>query len=98
MLAHYGAEAHPPRWQPLRSELGELELLLRRKEDLEQLLQQERNRQHALGQRPGVPDAVGRSLERIIGALEQQLAELEQTIKRHVQQHAELRTSAKRLQ
>lgn len=97
MLAHYGAEAHPPRWQPLPAELGELELLLRRKEDLEQLLRQERNRQHALGQRPGVPEAVGRSLERVIGALEQELAELEQTIKRHVQQHAELRESAKRL-
>jgi len=97
MLAHYGAEAHPPHWQMLPAEVNELELLLRRKEDLELLLQQERNRQHALGQRPGVPEAVGRSLERIIGALEQELAELEQTIKRHIKQHAELRDGAKRL-
>jgi transposase len=97
MLAHYGAEAHPPRWQPLPAEVNELELLLRRREDLEQLLRQERNRQHALGQRPGVPDAVGRSLERVIGALEQELAELEQSLKRHLAQHAELRATAKRL-
>jgi transposase len=98
MLAHYGAEVHPVRWQPLPAELSELELLLRRKEDLEQLLRQERNRQHALTQRPGVPEAVGRSLERVIGALQQELAELEQTIKQHLKQHAELRTAAKRLQ
>jgi transposase len=73
-------------------------LLLRRKEDLEQLLRQEKNRQHALGQRPGVPEAVGRSLERVIGALEQELADLEQALKRHRQQYAELRSLAKRLQ
>jgi transposase len=82
----------------LPAELNELELVLRRKEDLEKLLRQERNRQHALGGRAGVPAAVGRSLERIIGALEQELAELEQTIKRHLGQPAELRNAAKRLQ
>ena len=97
MLAHYGAEVQPPLWQPLPAEVNELELLLRRKEDLEQLLRQEKNRQHALGQRPGVPAAVGKSLERVIGALEQELDELEQTIKRHLGQHAELRRLAKRL-
>jgi transposase len=97
MLAHYGAEVRPPRWQPVPAEVSELELLLRRKEDLEQLLRQEQNRKHALGQRPGVPEAVGKSLERVIGALEQELDELEQTIKRHLGQHAELRRVAKRL-
>jgi transposase len=97
MLAHYGAEVRPPRWQPVPAEVAELELLLRRKEDLEQLLRQEQNRQHALGQRPGVPEAVGKSLERVIGALEQELEELEQGIKRHLGQHAELRSLAKRL-
>lgn len=97
MLAQYGAETDPPRWQPLPAEVNQLELLLRRKEDLEQLLRQEKNRQHALGQRPGVPEAVGRSLERVIGALEQELAELEQAIKRHMQQYAELGRIAKRL-
>lgn len=97
MLAQYGAETDPPRWQPLPAEVNQLELLLRRKEDLEQLLRQEKNRQHALGQRPGVPEAVGRSLERVIGALEQELADLEQALKRHVQQYAELGRMAKRL-
>jgi transposase len=97
MLAQYGAETDPPAWQPLPAEVNQLELLLRRKEDLEQLLRQEKNRQHALGQRPGVPEAVGRSLERVIGALEQELADLEEAIKRHMRQYAELGSIAKRL-
>jgi transposase len=97
MLAQYGAETDPPHWQPLPAEVNELELLLRRREDLEQLLRQEKNRQHALGKRPGVPEAIGRSLERVIGALEQELAELEQALKRHIRQYGELGRLAKRL-
>jgi transposase len=97
MLAHYGAEAHPPHWQPLPAEVNELELMLRRKEDLEQLLRQELNRQHALRQRPGVPVSVTTSLERVIEALEQELQELEQAIKQHLELHAELKLAAKRL-
>jgi transposase len=97
MLAHYGAEAHPPCWQPLPTEVNELELLLRRKEDLEQLLRQELNRQQALKGRPGVPASVTTSLERVVDALEQELQELEQAIKQHLSAHAELKVAAKRL-
>lgn len=97
MLAHYAAEAHPPCWQPLPAEVNELELMLRRKEDLEQLLRQELNRQHALKGRPGVPASVTSSLERVLDALEQELKELEQAIKQHLKLHAELQATAKRL-
>jgi transposase len=97
VLARFGAETNPPLWQPLPSEVAELEQMLRRKEDLEQMLRQERNRQGTLRQRPGLPEAVKSSLERVIGALEQELADLEQQIKQHVRQHSELQEQARLL-
>jgi transposase len=97
LLARYGAERHPDAWRPLSEEVAELEHLLRRKDDLEQMLRQERNRQGALAQRPGVPFSVPSSLERVIGALEEELAAIERAIKQHLRAHAELLSTAKRL-
>lgn len=65
-LAHYGAE-HPLRdWQPLPPELLELDSLLRRRDDLTQLVVQERNR---LGQ-PALPPAVRANVDTVVQALE----------------------------
>lgn len=97
LLAGYGVERVPPEWHPLPAEVAELEELLRRQEDLEQMLLQERNRQGALRQRPAIPSAVGGSLERVIGALEEELAAIEQEIKQHLCAHAQLRSAVKRL-
>lgn len=97
LLSRYGAERVPAEWHPLPAAVAELEELLRRKEDLEQMLRQERNRQDALGQRPGLPSAVPQSLERVIGALQDELAAIEQAIKQHLRSHAELQAQAKRL-
>jgi transposase len=97
LLARYGAERQPAVWHPLPAAVAELEELLRRKDDLEQMLRQERNRQAALAQRPGVPSWVPSSLERVIGALQDELAAIEQTIKQHLRQHADLQASAKLL-
>jgi transposase len=97
LLARYGAERKPAVWHPLPAAVAELEELLRRKDDLEQMLRQERNRQDALRQRPGMPSAVPSSLERLIGALQDELAAIEDAIKQHLHAHAELRASAKRL-
>jgi transposase len=97
LLARCGAEEAPPAWRPLPPEVSELESLQRRKDDVEQLLRQERNRRHALAHRPGQHPAVRRSLDRSIEALEADLAELEQTIADHLRQHAELRAAVRRL-
>ncbi len=96
-LARFGAEEQPPAWRPLPAEVAELESLQRRKDDVEQLLRQERNRRHALVGRPGQHQAVPRSLERLIAALEAELAELEQAIAGHLRQHTELQAAAQRL-
>lgn len=77
LLARYGAGRHPPTWRPLAAEISALESLLRRKDDVEQLIRQERNRQHALVGRPNVADTVSRTLDRIIAALGETLQEIE---------------------
>ncbi len=91
VLARYGAERQPPPWQPLPAELSELESLLRRQDDLEQMLRQERNRQQALVQRPGVAGAVPPSVERVIEVLEEELRAIKQALQALQRQHASIR-------
>jgi transposase len=97
VLARYGAERQPPRWQPLATEVRELESLLRRKDELEAMLRQERNRQQALGLRPGVARAVPARVQRLIGALEGELREVEQAIAAHQRQQTRLQEQARQL-
>lgn len=98
LLARYGAAEQPPAWQPLPVAVSELDSLLRRKDDIEQMLRQERNRQQTVTRRPHIADAVPTSVNRVIGALEEELAALEQAIKDHLQQHPDLAQAAQRLQ
>ncbi|HEX2184417.1 MAG TPA: IS110 family transposase [Chloroflexota bacterium] len=98
LLAHYGARCQPPAWQPLAAEVSELDSLLRRKTDLEQLLRQERNRQQALAARPGIAAAVPASVARVIGLLEEELRTLEEAIAALQRQHAALAEAAEQLQ
>lgn len=65
MLARYGAERPLPCWQPLKSEVSELEALLRRREEVQGLLQQERNRWQQVQGRPGMHQAVPECIERV---------------------------------
>ena len=48
IIARYGLTMRPAAWQPPRSELAELKLLVREREALLVSLTQERNRRHAL--------------------------------------------------
>lgn len=96
-LARFGAETDPPAWRPLPAEVAELESLQRRKDDVEQVLRQERNRRHALGSRPGQHPAVPQSLDRLIDTLEAELKELDAAIADQLRQHAELHVVERRL-
>lgn len=98
LLAHYGAECSPPAWTALPSEVSELESLLRRRDDLEGLLRQERNRLQQLDGRPGVARAVPPSLEKVIGALEDALAEVEEAIAGHQKQHPSIAKAVQQVQ
>lgn len=97
LLAQYGTERPPPCWHPLAAEVAELERLLRRKDDVEQMLRQERNRRHALAGRPNVAGAVPDTIGRVIAALDETLLALEEAIAAHLRVHAALHEDAKRL-
>lgn len=97
VLARYGAERSLPLWQPLPSAVSELEALLRRREELAGLLQQERNRVQQAQVRPGMHQAVPKSMERVIGVLEEELAQIEQAIADHTARHAQLQQTCLRL-
>lgn len=97
MLADYGAGKEPPDWQPPATEVGELDTLLRRRTDLEQMLRQERNRQEALARRPGVAGAVPQSVKRLIEILEGELEQIDKAIKELQAQHSELEAQAQLL-
>ncbi len=97
LLARYGAEDKPPLWTPLPEEIATLDDLLRRRDDLEQMLRQERNRQSALNSRPAVAASVQASVEQIIGALEEGLQAIEDNLKQHLRSHPDLDRAAKLL-
>lgn len=97
LLAQYGTERQPPTWRPLAAEISELESLLRRKDDVEQMIRQERNRQQALVGRPNVAGAVPGTINRVLAALDETLREIEQAIAAHLRAHPALHEDAKRL-
>lgn len=97
VLAKYGAKEQPPAWHPLPSQVSELEALLRRRDDVTGLLQQERNRHEQVRSRPGMHREVPASVERLIGVLEEELRQIEQAIDDHLTQHPELAQARARL-
>jgi transposase len=98
ILARYGASQPPARWRPLPPELGELESLLDRQDELQQMLQAERNRQAALSHKPARSALVLQTLATMIAALESGLAEIAQAITTHIRSHAELNAKYRLLQ
>ena len=99
VLAQYGAQTPPPGapWQPLPTEVSDLEQLLHQRDDLEELLQRERSRQRLLQARPDIPAAVHESVARLIAALDQERATVEEAIATHVAQHPPLAQTRARL-
>jgi transposase len=96
-LARYGAEQAPTRWQPLSEELCVVESLLRRQEELLQMLQDERNRQSAMGLKRSVAPLVQRGLAKNIAALEADLLDIQQALQTHVAAHPPLQTTLRQL-
>jgi transposase len=97
VLARYTAEQPVRPWQPLSIPVSELESLLRRQDDLEQLLRQERNRQHFIGRRPGVAAAAVASLDRVIAELEAARTAIKQAIRDHLRHYPELQRDVRLL-
>ena len=87
VIARFCAAMSPQPWQPPPAHISQLQALVRRVESVQQMMQQERNRQQA----PGIAEPVRASLERTVGLLEQELVRLREQIADHIHQHPELK-------
>jgi transposase len=81
----------------LPSEVSELYSLLKRRRDLEQLVQQEQNRLQELRGRPGIAAPVLDSLVQVLDALQEALRQVEEAIAAHLRHHAHLHQEMTRL-
>jgi transposase len=84
MLARFGAARRPAPQPPVAASVQELDNLLKRRRDLEQMLQQEQNRRSEWAQRPHMPDAVVSNLGQVIDALQQALDQVNEAIAHHL--------------
>jgi transposase len=97
-LAGYGASQPAAAYRPLPAELSELDSLLNRQIELQQMLRAEHNRQEALAGKPGIAALVRQSLAATIAALQASLAEIEQAVKAHIKAHPKLQAKLQQLQ
>jgi transposase len=90
VLARYGVNEKPGRWQPEAIVIRTLKALLARFDSIEKDLQRERNRQEkaAVSQ---APQAVLGSLAQIIGTLDAERQQLEKLIEEHINHHKQLK-------
>lgn len=87
VLADFCAAMAPPHWTPWPVEVRVLQGLVRRRDAVQDMLTQERNRQQA----GDLPAPVAASLARVVEALEAELADLDRQIRDHLDQHPTLR-------
>jgi|GraSoiStandDraft_4_1057263.scaffolds.fasta_scaffold400537_1 transposase len=87
VIAEYVAKEHPPLWTPLPREIRELQALVRRLDALIGMQTEERNRAQAGGLTP----AVEQSIAAVLRHLEQQIQQVRDQIRTHMDQHPGLR-------
>jgi transposase len=87
VLADFCAAMAPPLWAPWPVEVRALQGLVRRRDAVQDMLTQERNRQAA----GGLTASVAASLDRMVEVLEAELADLDRQIRQHLDQHPTLR-------
>lgn len=86
VLSWYGAATQPAGQEPMGEAAQQLDELLRRRDELEQLRQAERNRAAAAAHKPHTPPAIRQSLARTLQALAEELAAIEAAIQ-HLLKH-----------
>ena len=87
VLADFCAVMAPALWTPWPVEVRALQGLVRRRDAVQDMLTQERNRQQA----GGLTASVAASLARVVEVLEAELADLDRQIREHLDQHPTLR-------
>lgn len=86
MIAQFGELLKPAAWKPVRPEDAQLQALINRLDVIENFVLQEKNR---LGMMPH--PAVADSIQEMLEYLAKQIKQLEEKIKIHIKQHAELK-------
>ncbi len=97
ILAQYGAQVRPPTWQPIPEPVAVLEALLERRNDLDGMLRQERNRRDAMQAQNKYRGLVAENLEISIARLQKDIAAIDDEIRKHLDQHPDLKQQAKNL-
>lgn len=90
-------ERRPPLRPQTPVEVAQLDSLLKRRLDLEQTLHQEKNRLSEMAGRPGLAPKVEESLQQVIEALTQALAEIQTAIDELCQSHEPFQQNLGRL-
>lgn len=98
VLAEFGAKQKPKPENQLPEAVAALDSLLRRQEDLQKMLRDERNRLHALDYKARASAAARESVKRLIEMLEKELAEVEAAIQDLLDQHPDLQEEVRLLQ
>jgi transposase len=96
-LAEFGAICQPAPENCLAAEVAGLDTLLRRREDLEQMLRDEKNRRQALDYKPHASPAAKGSVERMIELVAEELEQVEAAMKELLNQHTDLKAQARLL-
>ncbi len=96
IIADYGAKMNPKPWAPPSAQYRVLEQLLRRLEQLDKMIGQEKNRREALGSGPADPDILS-SIEKTLSYFEKEYRDLLKKIKNHLDQHPDLKDDIKLL-
>lgn len=86
LIAEFCAKENPQYWMPLPAELRELQALTRRIETLAEMLQMEKNRLESAS-----PETRS-SLKRMMTAIEDEIANLQEQINQHLDQNPQLKT------
>ena len=92
LIASFCQTQEPLEWIPPSAEIRHLQALMRRVETLEEMLQAEENRRASAGKE------VQPSIERMINLLTEEIRELEQQIKQHIDQNPDLKEQSRLLQ
>jgi transposase len=92
LIADFCLTQNPRQWFPLSPQVAELQALNRRIENLEEMLQMEKNRLEV------TPHKTKSSVERIIKSLADEIEDLQKSIKDHIDQNPDLKEQSELLQ
>jgi len=96
IIAHYGATMNPRLWAPPSAQYRALEQLLRRLDQLDKMIRQEKNRLESLGSGPADQDILD-SIEKTLSYFDKEYKDLFKKIHDHLERHPDLKDDVKLL-